>query len=95
MILLRVLMKLLVNNHLVESSILIKYPNSDIAQTILNAVNPDNFQAPKDLRITMTISDDIIMININSSKGIGSLLNTIDDLLGCISAAEKVLNRLS
>jgi len=95
MILLRVLMKLSVNNQLVESSILIKYSNSDIAKTILNAVNPDNFLAPKDLRITMTISDDTILININSSKGIGSLLNTLDDLLECISVAEKVLNSLS
>jgi tRNA threonylcarbamoyladenosine modification (KEOPS) complex Pcc1 subunit len=95
MILLRVLRKLSVNNQLVESSILIKYPTSDIAQTILNAVNPDNFQAPKGLRIAMTSSDNMIMINVNSSKGIGNLLNTLDDLLECISAAEKVLNRLS
>ncbi|MBM3291653.1 hypothetical protein FJY84_03135 [Candidatus Bathyarchaeota archaeon] len=88
-------MKLLVDNQLSEISMTIKYPNEEIAKTIINAVNPDNFQAPKDLKITMSMSNAEISIEIKGSKSIGSLLNTIDDLLECISTAEKVLKGFS
>lgn len=88
-------MKLLVDNQLSEISMIIKYPNEEIAKTIINAVNPDNFQAPKDLKITMSMSNAEISIEIKGSKSIGSLLNTIDDLLECISTAEKVLKGFS
>lgn len=88
-------MKLLVDNQPSEISMRIKYPNEEIAKTIINAVDPDNFQAPKDLKITMSMSNAEILIEIKSSRSIGNLLNTIDDLLECISAAEKVLKGLS
>lgn len=88
-------MKLSANNQLVETLITIKFIDDETAQILLNAVTPDNIKLPKDLKIKMSRKGSEIKISIKCKKGIGSMLNTIDDLLECISAAEKVLKKLS
>ena len=88
-------MKLSANNQYVEALITLKYADIETAKTILNAVTPDNTKLPKDLAIEMSRKDKEIKILIKCQKGVGTMLNTIDDLLECISTAEKVIKKLS
>ncbi|MBN1683437.1 hypothetical protein JW865_07795 [Candidatus Bathyarchaeota archaeon] len=88
-------MKLSANNQYVETLITLKYVDIETAKIILNAVIPDNTKLPNDLVIEMSRKDKEIKILIKCKKGVGTMLNTIDDLLECVSTAEKVIKKLS
>jgi|GEM_PF-2937043 len=61
-----------------------------LAKILSQSVSIDNIREPL-LEITEKIkNDNIIEFNIKSRKGIGSVLNTVDDLIACLKAAYKV-----
>lgn len=61
-----------------------------LAKILFQSVSIDNIREPL-LEITEKIkNDNIIEFNIKSYKGIGSVLNTVDDLIACLKAAYKV-----
>jgi len=85
---------LLLNNG-AEAELILRYHDEETAQAIAEAINPDNLQAPEGLKLIVDRSGDELSIKVRCSKGIGSLLSTLDDLLSCLSAAEKTLSGLS
>ena len=86
-------MSLSLNNG-AEAELILKYPNEKTAKAVAEAVNPDNIQAPEGLKLVVNRKRDELNIKVRCSKGVGSLLSTLDDLLSCLSAAEKALNGL-
>lgn len=85
---------MLLNNG-AEAELILRYHDEETAQAIAEAINPDNLQAPEGLKLIVDRSGDELSIKVRCSKGIGSLLSTLDDLLSCLSAAEKTLSGLS
>jgi tRNA threonylcarbamoyladenosine modification (KEOPS) complex Pcc1 subunit len=82
-------------NNVAEAEIILRFPNEDTAQAVAEAVTPDNLQVPEGLNLVMDRKGEELSIKVRCSKGVGSLLSTLDDLLSCINAAEKSLNGLS
>ena len=77
-----------------EANLELKFRNEKTARSILEAVSPDNIQAPEGIMVKTLLNDNILKIEITCSRGIGSLILTLDDLLSCIQAAEKTINLL-
>jgi len=82
------------NKSTVEAKLGLKFRDENTARSILEAVSPDNVQVPEGIDIKTHLKENILKIEISCSKGIGSLILTLDDLLSCIRAAEKTINQL-
>jgi len=74
-----------------EAEIVLEYENARTADAIAKAVSPDNFKTPKGLSITTTRRGNKVLTQIRSEGKFATFIATIDDLLFCISVAEKVL----
>lgn len=79
-----------------ESStrIQIKYKDSETARAIQKSITPDNLGAPDGMHIIASVNGNSLEIEIVSDRSIGSLVATLDDLLSCIQAAEKTLEKV-
>ena len=86
-------MKLL-KRRAVEAKATIRYSNIEIANAILEAIGPDNCQIPEGIEIEVTRIGSVLNLEILCGKGVGSFITTLDDLLACISAAEKAISGL-
>lgn len=73
-----------------EISIRRDYSSPKMASSVLKAVAPDNKDAPADTSIEMRADGSALLILITSEADLPSFLRTLDDLLLCIQAAEKV-----
>jgi hypothetical protein len=78
----------------VEAELTIRYPNKKTARAVVEAVSPDNYQAPEGLELIVAQRKTDITVKVHCPKGVGSLISTLDDLLSCLAAAEKALNGL-
>jgi len=76
------------------AQIKIRYSEAEIARAVWVAVSPDNHQAPQGIKLKAETEDCELQIYIKCSKGIGSLIATIDDLLSCVQAAERAISRV-
>jgi len=74
-----------------ETRIQIEYSDSKIAEAIAQAVSPDNFKTPKGLRVQTLREESRVITDITCENRLATLIATIDDLLFCISTAEKTL----
>ncbi len=74
-----------------ETRIQIEYSDSKIAEAIAQAVSPDNFKTPKGLRVQTLREESKVITVITCENKLATLIATIDDLLFCISTAEKTL----
>ncbi|MGD0802540.1 MAG: KEOPS complex subunit Pcc1 [Candidatus Bathyarchaeia archaeon] len=77
-----------------EAELKLQYPDEETARVVAEAVSPDNYQAPEGLELKIDRINNEITVNVRCPKGVGSLITTLDDLLSCIGAAEKVLDGL-
>jgi hypothetical protein len=77
-----------------EAELTLRYPNEKTARVVVEAVSPDNYQAPEGLELSVVRRKTDITVRVRCSKGVGSLISTLDDLLSCLAAAEKALNGL-
>jgi hypothetical protein len=78
-----------------EADLTLHYTDEKTARAVAEAISPDNFQAPEGMQVNVKRSNTTLDIHIFCPKGVGSLIQTLDDLLGCLSAAEKALNGLN
>ena len=78
----------------VEAKATIRYSNMEIANAVLEAIGPDNCQAPEGIEIEAYLNGSDLNLKIFCAKGLGSFITTLDDLLACISAAEKAISEL-
>jgi hypothetical protein len=77
-----------------EASITLKYNDEKTAAAIANAVSPDNFKTPTELLIKTTSEDSHVLTEIKTTGKLTTFIATIDDLLFCVSTAEKTLRAI-
>ena len=77
-----------------STTIDIHYEDSKTARSIMEAISPDNLDAPEGIDVATKVDGDILKISISCSRDIGSLLSTVDDLLSCIQAAERAIDKI-
>ena len=78
----------------VKSLVKVKYPKSEIASSIREAVTPDNIETPEGISIQVETKENILCIDISCSRGLSSFIATLDDLLSCVQAAEQALDKI-
>lgn len=74
-----------------ETKIILEYEDVKTAEAIANAVSPDNFKTPEGLSIKTTRKETKVITQVESEGKIATFIATIDDLLFCVSTAEKTL----
>jgi tRNA threonylcarbamoyladenosine modification (KEOPS) complex Pcc1 subunit len=77
-----------------ETEITITYSSPEAARSIMRAISPDNVEAPEGMSIEAQVDGGTLSVTIKSSRGLGSLVSTLDDLLSCVQAAEAALKQL-
>ena len=74
-----------------EAEITLEYSDTKDAEAVAKAVSPDNFKAPPNLSIETTSKGNNVVTYIKCTRKIPTFTATIDDLLFCVSTAEKTL----
>ena len=72
-----------------ETKIVISYKNEKEAEVVSKAVSPDNIEIPSGLFINTTTDGSKVLTTVECRTGLKTLISTLDDLLACISVAEK------
>ena len=75
--------------NLLEGEIRINYKNEKEAEAVLKAISPDNMEVPSGLFIKTVRNGSEVLTTIDCQKGLKTLIATLDDLLACVSVAEK------
>jgi len=71
--------------------IVLDYPNKDVARAVSRAVSPDNFKAPSNMHVRSMWKDGTLIAMIEAETKLPTLIATVDDLLFCVTLAEKTL----
>ena len=71
-----------------------RYETEATAEIIIGAISPDNFPVPPSLSIKSSRWKTEAKTRVFCTKGFGTLLATLDDLLSCIQLAEKTIQTL-
>lgn len=74
-----------------RAKVVCSYEKQDVAKAIAAAIQPDNLQAPKGVRVKTRMDDARVITSVEFDGRIETLLATLDDLLACISTAQSVL----
>ena len=74
-----------------EAEITLEYEDTEDAEAVAKAVSPDNFKVPPSLSIETTSKGNKVVTYIRCRRKIPTFIATIDDLLFCVSIAEKTL----
>jgi hypothetical protein len=75
--------------HSVEAEIRLYYENEREAEAVAQAVSPDNVNVPSGLFVETTRSGSEVLTQILCELKLQTFIATIDDLLSCVSTAEK------
>jgi hypothetical protein len=75
-----------------EAEIRLSYGNKREAEAVAKAVSPDNVEVPSGLYIETVRNGSEVHTKIECQTRLATLIATIDDLLACISVAEKTFN---
>ena len=74
-----------------EATITLEYNDVQVAEAVASAVSPDNYKTPADMTVTTTRKENSVITEIKAEGKIATFIATIDDLLFCVSLAEKTL----
>jgi hypothetical protein len=74
-----------------EATITLEYADAKTADAITNAVSPDNFKTPAGLFIKTVRNGSCVFTEVKTEGKLATFIATIDDLLFCVSTAEKTL----
>ena len=74
-----------------EATITLEYGDAKTADALANAVFPDNFRTPAGLFIRTVRKGRCVLTELKSAGKLATFIATIDDLLFCVSTAEKTL----
>jgi hypothetical protein len=72
----------------------IHYEDADTARFIVEAISPDNLQAQKGVTVEAKANECTMHLKVTCSRGVGSLIATVDDLLSCVQAAERAISEI-
>jgi len=75
-----------------EAEIRLSYENEREAEAVTKAVSPDNVEAPSGLYIETVRNGSDVYTKVECQTRLQTLIATIDDLLACVSVAEKSFN---
>jgi hypothetical protein len=78
-----------------EATITLEYGDAKTADAIANAVSPDNFKTPAGLFIKTERKGRCVLTEVKAEGKLATFIATIDDLLFCVSTAEKTLRTLT
>ena len=74
-----------------EATITLEYDEAKTAEAVAEAVSPDNFKTPADLTVKTQRERQSVITKICSEGKMATFIATIDDLLCCVSVAERTL----
>jgi hypothetical protein len=74
-----------------EAEIVMEYDDEKTAGAVAKAVSPDNFKTPKGLFVKTVREGKKVCSQIRCEEKFSTFIATIDDLLFCVSTAEKTL----
>lgn len=77
-----------------EAEIKLAYRSTLLAQSVKNALNPDNKFAGEGMRIAARSFGGIVKITIKGCDRVETLQATVQDIFRCLRAAETSLSRL-
>ena len=72
-----------------EAEIVLSYENEREAEAVAQGVSPDNFKVPRGLFIQTTHKGAKVLTTVKCDLSLQTFIATIDDLLSCVSVAEK------
>ena len=75
-----------------EAEILLTYQNEREAEAVAKAVSPDNLKVPPGLYIETVRNGSDVFTKVECQTRLQTLIATLDDLLACVSVAEKTFN---
>jgi tRNA threonylcarbamoyladenosine modification (KEOPS) complex Pcc1 subunit len=78
-----------------EATITLEYGDPKTADAVANAVSPDNFKTPTGLAIKTERKNSQVVTEITAEGKLSTFIATIDDLLFCVSTAEKTLHTVT
>ena len=65
--------------------------NSEKVESVMKALIPDNVNFPRGLSMEMNAQNNVLILSFKSSRKMGSLISTIDEVLEHISTMSRVL----
>jgi hypothetical protein len=80
---------------MLEATIKLEYGDAKTADAIANAVSPDNFKTPAGLFIKTVRKGNSVLTEVKAEGKLATFIATIDDLLFCVSTAEKTLHTVT
>ncbi len=80
---------------MLEATITLEYGDAKTADAIANAVSPDNFKTPAGLFIKTLRKGSCVLTEVKTDGKLATFIATIDDLLFCVSTAEKTLRTVT
>jgi hypothetical protein len=78
-----------------EATITLEYGDTKTAAAVANAVSPDNFKTPRGLFIKTARNGSHVLTEVKTEGKLTTFIATIDDLLFCVSTAEKTLRTVT
>ena len=72
-----------------EAKIRLSYQNEREAEAVAKAVSPDNVEVPPGLYVETVRKGSNVLTKVECQTRLPTLIATIDDLLACVSVAEK------
>ena len=75
-----------------EAKITLSYKNEREAEAVAKAVSPDNVKVPPGLFVKTTRRGPKVFTTIECETRLETFVATIDDLLSCVSVAEKAFS---
>jgi len=76
------------------ANIVVRYEGSEKARSIKDAISPDNIEAPPGVKIDVEVEGSMLRLKVECSRGIPTLISTLDDLLSCIQASETAIEEI-
>lgn len=74
-----------------EAMVTLEYEDLRTAEAVAAAVSPDNRKIPVGMTVATTRNGNLVTTKIKVEGKIATFIATIDDLLFCVSMAEKTL----
>ncbi|MCJ7720859.1 hypothetical protein MUO98_00415 [Candidatus Bathyarchaeota archaeon] len=75
-----------------EAEIRLSYRNEREAEAVARAVSPDNVEVPQGLFIKTVRNGSEVYTKVECQTRLQTLIATLDDLLACVSVAERASN---
>jgi len=72
-----------------EAEIRLCYKNEREAEAVAKAVSPDNVEVPSGLYVKTVRNGSEVHTTVECQTRLQTLIATLDDLLACVSVAEK------